>query len=112
MISYWNKTYYVDIKTKKDLIYRYAELKNTNFQKGDYVEKNDLVGLVGQVLNFSMINDESPKYIKQLKDNNKCSMLHFEVYKKMSLFDDEKYMGGNWFGLKKPDCLMDPVYHI
>lgn len=108
MVSYWNKTYYVDILTDDNLIFRYAELKKPKVSNGEKVRENDLVGFVGQVLNFSKINDSSPEYIKKLKNNKKCSMLHFEVYENNSLFQEKEYLGGNWFGNEKPGCLKNP----
>lgn len=108
-VSYWNKTFYIDVKTDDCFVFRYAELEETNLKKQQKIKKHDIIGLVGQVLNLNKICDSSPEYIKKLKNNKKCSMLHFEVYENKSLFQEKEYLGGNWFGEKKPGFLIDPV---
>lgn len=109
MISYWNKTFYVDIKNDNGFIFRYAELEKTNVSKKDKVKEKDLIGFVGQVLNPDRIDDSSPMYILKLKEKSSHSMLHFETYKKRSLFSEKKYLGGNWFGNNIPGCSINPA---
>lgn len=108
MIPYWNKTYYVDILTEKDVVFRYAELEKHDVSKGQKIDKNSRIGFIGQVLNPDKITENSPEYIKKLKNKKNHSMLHLETYKKKSLFNEEEYLGGNWFGKNKPDFLINP----
>lgn len=107
-VYYWNTTYFVDIKNNDNVYFRYAELNNTTVKKGDIVDAGDIIGFVGQVLNKSKIDDKSPQYIRDLKNKDNLSMLHFELYigsPKLS----KKYLGGNWFEEKKPNNLLNPT---
>jgi len=111
IISYWNKTYYVDVKFENNLFCRYAEMSSINVKKGDILSANEKIGEVGQVLNKDKIANNSPLYIKKLVlvESNIVSMLHFELYdiKPIDL-KNKYYLGGNWFGKSKPKGLLDP----
>ena len=69
------------------------------------------VGRVGSVLNPEKINDETPEYIKKLKEASDSSMLHFELYESRPEFS-KRYLGGNWFGSEKPRGLLDPTRRL
>lgn len=110
-IKYWNETYYILIKCQNDLIYRYAELGNTAVKINEIVKSGQLIGSVGTVLNLEKITNSSPKYIQEIKKKGFPSMLHLEVYSSKP-HTSKKYLGGNWFGPKKPDNLIDPSLHL
>jgi len=111
IIPYWNETNYVLIKNQDSFIFRYAELENITVKINEFVKGGQLIGYVGTVLNLDKITNNSPQYIQEIKKKNICSMLHLEVYNsKLKLTN--KYHGGNWFGFKKPEFLLNPNYHI
>lgn len=110
-IPYWNKTNYVLIKTQENLIYKYAELDKTIIKIYDFVKVGQSIGFVGNVLNLDKITSKSPQYIQEIKKKNISSMLHLEVYSSKPKLT-KKYIGGNWFGNKKPENLLDPNHHI
>lgn len=107
IIPYWNETKYVVINNKDGFFCMYAELKDIQVKEKEYVKGGQLIGHVGLVLNNKKITKKSPIYIQKIKRNNKFSMLHFEVFKSMSI-KNKKYLGGNWFGKNKPKNLIDP----
>ena len=112
-VYYWNKTFYVDVKLKNDLFCRYAELGNIDVSEGDELEKGDIVGFVGSVLNKDKINSESPDYIRKLADSGNFSMLHFGFYRNNSIDVSNKwYLGGNWFCVNRPDGIIDPTPYL
>jgi len=109
LISYWNKTYYIDIRFDNTLFCRYAEMKSINVKKRDFLLPNEQIGKGGQVLHKDKITSISPFYIKKLAEANILSMLHFELYNKKPINVKNKYyLGGNWFGKSKPKGLLDP----
>jgi murein DD-endopeptidase MepM/ murein hydrolase activator NlpD len=108
IIPYWNKTYYILIKNKNGLFYKYAELSDIVVTKETIVKTDELIGHIGLVLNTDQITLRSPQYIQRLNNHNKHSMLHFEVYSSMPK-QTKKYLGGNWLGSQKPKNLLDPT---
>jgi len=110
-ISYWNTTYHVLLKNKTGFVCKYAELRDILVKKGMVVKTGELIGHVGLVLNTDQSSKQSPQYIQRLNNNNKQSMLHFELY--ISEPNNHKYYsGGNWFGTKKPNNLLDPTNYL
>ncbi len=110
-IPYWNKTYFVMIKNNSGLICKYAELNDVIVSVNNSVKAGQLIGHVGLVLNSNKINEKSPSYIKKIKRNGKCSMLHFELYKSIPI-KSTYYLAGNWFSHIKPEELLNPTYYI
>jgi murein DD-endopeptidase MepM/ murein hydrolase activator NlpD len=110
-VPYWNTTYYVLIKNTTGYICKYAELRDVNIYISEKISSRQLIGHVGQVLNSKKIIKKSPSYIKKLKGENKLSMLHFEL-QKIPLIKSEYYLGGNWYGSKKPRYLVNPVSYL
>lgn len=106
-VPYWNETKFVLIKNQDDIICKYAELKDVAVKTNDIVKTGQLIGYIGSVLDFKKINEKSPKYIQKIKSENKSSMLHFELYTSKPK-ETKKYLGGNWFGSKKPSYLVNP----
>ncbi|MEM4318372.1 MAG: M23 family metallopeptidase [Candidatus Pacearchaeota archaeon] len=109
---YWNKTYYVAIKTNSNFINKFCELKDVVVEVGDNVKGGQLIGHIGVVLNFRKINEDSPLYIQKLKAANIASMLHFELYLN-ELVNSENYFSGNWLNYSKmPKNLLDPTRYL
>jgi len=80
-VVYWNTTYYVLIRdSRTGLIGRWAELGGVEVKPGQIVKERQVIGRVGQVLNPDKISEESPEYIRCLKQKGRMSMLHFELY--------------------------------
>ena len=77
----------------------------------EIIKCGQLIGYVGTVLNLEKITNNSPKYIQEIKKNGSPSMLHLEVYRSKPSAR-KKYLGGNWFGTKKPDNLINPAFHL
>ena len=110
-IPYWNSTYYVLIKNSTGYICKYAELRDVNVHVGEQVNSGQLIGHVSQVLNSQNVTKESPSYIKKLLKKRKLSMLHFELHKAFPI-QSKEYLGGNWYGSKKPRYLVNPVLYL
>jgi murein DD-endopeptidase MepM/ murein hydrolase activator NlpD len=111
IIPYWNKTNYVLIKNQDNLIYKYAEMEKIIVKINEFVKVGKSIGFVGNVLNLDKITINSPQYIQEIKKKNISSMIHLEVYSSKPKLTKE-YIGGNWFGNKKPKNLLDPNHHI
>lgn len=110
-IPYWNKTYYIIIRNNSGMFCKYSELGIALPREGDKVQEGQSIGKVGLVLNSQKINETSPPYIQKLKDKNP-SMLHLELYSKDPIVSHKDYLGGNWFGPKKPDNLINPTEYL
>ncbi|MFW5987394.1 MAG: M23 family metallopeptidase [Methanohalophilus sp.] len=111
MLEYWNKTYHLIIRGNSGIYYKYGEMSTTIPEKGTQIKKHDHIGEVGQVLNPAMINSTSPPYIQTLKERNPA-MLHLEMWEEYPVTDHKLYLGGNWFGSKKPPGLLNPLYYL
>ena len=110
-VSYWNKTKYVLIKNTDDAICKYAELGEITVEINESIRAGQLIGYIGTVLNIDKISKESPLYIQKLNENNLTSMLHLEIYNSEPK-QNKMYLGGNWFGTKKPKNLMNPTNYL
>lgn len=110
-VPYWNVTHDVLIETDSGLICRYAELGGVAVNIGDIVKSGELIGHVGLVLDINKITDSSPEYIRKLKERGSPSMLHFELWD-AQVVDSDNYLGGNWFGVGKPQNLLDPTTYL
>lgn len=110
-VSYWNTTYYIMIKNTTSCICKYAELRDVNVIIDEKVYSGQLIGHIGQVLNSKSISKESPFYIKKLLSKKKLSMLHLELLKE-PIINTEEYLGGNWYGSKKPSYLVNPTSYL
>lgn len=111
VISYWNETYYIIVRNHSGLFCKYGELGTSTVKAGDRVEAGQIIGHVGTVLNSEKIDENSPEYIKKLKDRNP-SMLHFELWEAEPFVEDNDYLGGNWFGDDRPKMLLDPTEYL
>ncbi|MBN2065532.1 MAG: M23 family metallopeptidase [Candidatus Thermoplasmatota archaeon] len=107
-VRYWNTTYYLVIANNGGTFFRYAELDDVAVEKGTAIQAGDFLGSVGQVLHIKKIDDTCPLYIRQLKEKKHTSMLHIEWHDR-PLFPSKTYLGGNWFGTRKPEGLLDPT---
>ena len=107
LVDYWNTTYYVFIKDSSGFTTRYAEFGGVRVKEQDEILAGQIIGTVGQVLNFDRIEYDAPDYIQQLKLSNNSSMLHLEMY---SIYPAIilKYLGGNTFQDCKPSFLINP----
>ena len=111
IIPYWNKTKFILIKNKDGFVFKYAELERTTIKINEFVKGGQLIGYVGTVLNFDKITSKSPQYIQEIKKKSNSSMLHLELYRLKPKIT-KKYLGGNWFGNKKPDNLLNPYSYL
>lgn len=110
-VSYWNETKYVLIRNQDGFYCKYAELRDVNVHVGEQVNSGQLIGHVSQVLNSQNVTKESPSYIKKLLKKRKLSMLHFELHKAFPI-QSKEYLGGNWYGSKKPRYLVNPALYL
>lgn len=111
LVQYWNVTYYVLVRNRDGTLCRYAELSGVSVDEGDEVSVGDAIGRVGQVLNVDKIDDSAPSYIQALSGSERLSMLHLEVYCELPE-PSSKYLGGNWFGARMPEHLLNPVEYF
>lgn len=106
-IYYWNITYFVLIKSlKSDYIFKYAEMKRHYVRKYQNIKQGQIIGLVGKVINRNKLSMFSPLYIQKIAASNNCSMLHLELHK-FPYTEIKPYLGGNYFGLDKPNSLLN-----
>jgi hypothetical protein len=110
-VEYWNETKFIIIKNQDNYFYKYAELDDIFLKKGDPVKAGQEIASVGLVLDKKKINKNSPEYIKKLRLNNYSSMLHLEVLSVLRR-NSKNYLGGNWFGKKKPKNFVDPKLKV
>jgi murein DD-endopeptidase MepM/ murein hydrolase activator NlpD len=104
---YWNTTRYVVVRHGTVFV-KYAELGRVDVRKGENVAPGRKIGEVGLVLDKNKIDSHSPLYIRKLGGRNP-SMLHLEFFREKPITRHRLYLGGNWFGAKKPEGLLDPT---
>lgn len=111
LVAYWNLTYSVLVETKSGL-HRYCELGSAAVSPGTSVAAGDTLGCVGAVVDREKVTHSSPAYIRDLVHKNNITMLHFEYWSNGPVpvsSPASTYRGGNWFGKKKPENLLDPT---
>ena len=111
LVSYWNPTRYILIKTRSGLFCKYAELAGILTTTGDRVPEGEVIGTIGSVIRPHLVDGCSPLYIQRLKMAGTISMLHFELYRFMPGYM-KAYSGGNWFGAGRPGGLLDPGAYL
>ncbi len=111
IVPYWNTTYYILVRGKSELIFKYAELGEVVVVNKEKIKSGQLIGHVGKVLNKAKITQGAPKYIQNLIKEQHLSMLHFEMRRSLNKYGKE-YLGGNWFGKNKPDDLINPTHYF
>ncbi len=108
MLDYWNRTFQIVVKNQDGTYWKYGEMAQSFVSRGDKIIEGQVIGTVGCVLNVEKIDHTSPKYIQHLKDTNP-SMLHLELYLDNPIIEHKNYLGGNWFGEKRPPQLLNPL---
>ena len=108
---YWNTTYFVFIQNIEGKMCKYAELQDATVRIDEQVHPGQLIGHIGQVVNSKRVPDKSPVYIQKLVKKKRFTMLHFELYKGTPPLS-KKYLGGNWYGSKKPIYLANPTFYL
>ncbi len=108
---YWNKTYYLVIKTQENIIYKYAELSDILVRLGEHVQGGAEIGIVGEALNKDTVTDSDPFYIRELLYKNFPCMLHLEMYKS-PVMEVKPYSEGNFLGKFKPVSILDPNIYM
>jgi murein DD-endopeptidase MepM/ murein hydrolase activator NlpD len=106
--NYWNITYFVAVKNHSGNICKYCELGDIFVSIGQQIQAGVQIGAVGSVLNFDLIDENSPLYIQQIKQSGRSSMLHFELYSSPPI-TPENYSGGNIFSPTLPNNLLNPT---
>ncbi|MDZ7723531.1 MAG: M23 family metallopeptidase [candidate division KSB1 bacterium] len=79
ILAYWNNTIAVVLEGESGYLYKYAELDSANVSAGARVQRGDMLGKVGSVLNVNQIDGNAPEYIQELKEKNApvCCTLKF-----------------------------------
>jgi murein DD-endopeptidase MepM/ murein hydrolase activator NlpD len=111
LVSYWDATLYILVKTRSNLYCRYAELSDTRIKIGEHVCEGEVIGHIGSAIRPHLVDGCSPQYIQRLKMAGHYSMLHFEVYRLRPGYM-RAYQGGNWFGPWEPVGLLDPSSYL
>jgi len=109
--SYWQKTYYVILKTSQKILVKYAELAEVFVHTGDFVDAGQQIGTVGKAFNKDELTFQEPYYLQELADSDKSSMLHLELYK-APVTIVQPYETGNYFGERRPESLIDPALYL
>jgi murein DD-endopeptidase MepM/ murein hydrolase activator NlpD len=108
---YWNQTFFVLVQHDSGIVAKYAELGKVLVRTGQRIAAGRQIGLVGRVLNPKRVDENSPRYIRQMVRKARVSMLHFELYSAPPR-DAKQYSGGNWFAARKPPRLLDPTDYL
>ena len=111
MHPYWNKTYYIIIKSNQNLLFKYAELKDVSVHVGDYVEISQPIGKVGSVIIERDVTYKDPYYVRELAQKGNMCMLHLEIYK-APVIAVHPYLAGSFFGDHMPESLVDPALFL
>lgn len=107
ILYYWDITYFVLIKSlHNDYVLKYAEMKKIFVSENQKIKRGEIIGLVGKVINPDKLSFFSPLYIQRIAASNNCSMLHLELHK-FPYKEIKPYLGGNYFGLDKPNSLLN-----
>ncbi len=109
--QYWNRTYFVVIKSKEQINYKYAELAEIYIRIGEKIEAGQKIGIVGKSLNTEMVGDDAPFYIRELLYKNYNAMLHLELYKS-PVMEVKPYSEGNFLGNMRPVSVLDPNVYL
>ncbi len=107
MHPYWNKTYYIIIKTSQNVLFKYAELKDVFVHVGEYVENGQPLGTVGTVIVEKDVTYKDPYYVREMAEKGTLCMLHLELYK-APVTAVHPYLAGSFFGEHLPESLIDP----
>ncbi|MFP4527359.1 MAG: M23 family metallopeptidase [Candidatus Kapaibacterium sp.] len=108
---YWNQTYFVIIQTADGHFVKYAEMRDIYISAGERIRSGDRIGEVGRVINPDAVDKSAPEYIRRLAFEDQSSMLHLEVYSAND-YILEDYLGGNYFGIRRPAALVDPIQYL
>ncbi len=109
--NYFNKTYYIVVRTPHKIFFKYAALQEVLVNVGDQVRQGQPIGKVGTIFNENRIDMETPYYIMDLVNLGNTSMLHMELYK-FPVIEIKPYMAGNFLGKQKPYSLLDPALYL
>lgn len=105
---YWKTTYYVLIRHSPVIFAKYAEMEAITVRAGESVRECQHIGRIGPVLDLTLIDAQSPPYIRDLGGRRRDCMLHLEIYSSFPEYE-EGYRGGNWFGEGMPRNLCNPA---
>jgi len=108
VVPYWNTTYRVAIRTREGRVWVFGELADAAVVAGAPVGAGALIGHVGAVLNPGAVTVSAPGYIRELVRAGHASMLHVELHR-CPVPETDRYLGGNWFGDRQPDFMLDPT---
>jgi len=108
---YWNRTYYLIIKTKERINYKYCELREVSVEIGQKIEPGVEIGRLGRVLNLQNVVNGVPFYIRELAYSDHPSKLHLELYK-APIMEVRPYNVGNYMGELKPKSILDPNVYL
>lgn len=110
-LSYTDKTYYVILKTNQKILVKFAELGEVLVHTGDYVDAGHTIGIIGKVIRGEAVTFQDPYYIQEMLEKGQVSMLHMELYK-APVTVVQPYEGGNFFGERRPESLIDPALYL
>ncbi len=109
--SYYNSTYFIIVKCSNKNLVKYAKLKEVFVHIGDYVEAGQPIGELGKVIDEEKVTVHDPMYVQELKEKNRLSMLHLEIYK-APVTVVQPYEMGNYLGDRRPESLIDPSLYL
>lgn len=109
--DFWNKTYYITIKTQQNINVKYAQLCDVSVRIGDFINAGQLIGKVALVIDKNKISHNTPQYVREMVTNGQITSLHLEAYI-APISEVKPYMGGNFLGEVKPYSLMDPTVFL
>ncbi|MFC2132024.1 M23 family metallopeptidase [Bacteroidota bacterium] len=109
--SYWDKTYYIILKTNQKVLVKFAKLAEVFVHTGDYVDAGQAIGSVSRVINIDAVSFQDPNFIQEMVEKEQTSMLHLELYK-APVTVVHPYESGNYFGERRPESLIDPAFYL
>jgi len=109
--DYWNETFYVIIKTKEKINYKYCEMSEIYVTIGNKLPSGVPIGKIGKTVNSHNIQDDAPYFVREIAYSDYPAKLHLELYK-APIMEIRPYIAGNYEGEVKPKSLLDPNVYL
>lgn len=109
--DFWNKTYYITIKSSQNINVKYAQLAEVCVKIGDFINSGQKIGTIGLIIDEKKISHSTPQYARDMAANGQISSLHLEAYI-APISEVRPYFSGNFLGEEKPYSLIDPALFL
>lgn len=108
---YFNKSYYVTVKSPEKINYKYASLASISVEIGERIKPGSLLGRVGKIIDENKLDADTPFHIREAFYNDEDAKMHLELYK-APIMEVRPYEIGNYLGEEKPKSILDPNVYL